>query len=209
MFTYSFLFAQYSDNYKKYQKEGKVDYLMKAKDFASKLLEYNKSEGIGYTRLPETILRKLDTEIIKSGFEKIGVSSQRWKFCLDEADKGGEKGWYKTGYDDSGWEEIETGKTWESQGYDYDGYAWYRKWVDVPDKLKGKEVQLYFGAVDGAAWVYLNGEFLGEHKGWDEPFILEASSLKPGQRNLLAVRVYDGSGSGGIYKKVEWLVQQD
>jgi hypothetical protein len=66
-----------------------------------------------------------------------------------------------------------------------------------------------FGAVDESAWVYLNGEFAGEHDigeaGWDKPFGIDVTkAIQPGA-NVLAVRVLDRVLGGGIWKPVELL----
>jgi pimeloyl-ACP methyl ester carboxylesterase len=45
-----------------------------------------------------------------------------WRFKI-----GDDESWSSPGFDDSRWERIAVGKSWESQGHaDYDGYAWYR-----------------------------------------------------------------------------------
>jgi len=140
-------------------------------------------------------------------FERIAPLPVTWRFSLDEKDIGRKDGWFKTDFDDSAWKEIEIARTWESQGYDYDGFAWYRVKVNVkPEWAKRKGLFLLFGAVDGEGWVYWNGKLLGHHKGWDEPFSLplDPKDVKTNAPNLIAVRVFDGAHQGGIYKSA-WL----
>ncbi|HIE51502.1 MAG TPA: hypothetical protein EYP85_07055, partial [Armatimonadetes bacterium] len=94
---------------------------------------------------------------------------------------------------------------WEDQGYpDYDGFAWYRRQVELPTAPPDEPVHLDFEGVDGRAWVYWNGELVGQHEGWDEPFrmTVPAEKVRRTQPNLLAVRVWDGAGPGGIYREV-------
>jgi beta-galactosidase/beta-glucuronidase len=132
----------------------------------------------------------------------------KWRFALDPDDVGQDQEWFAVGFDDSEWKEIEIGKTWEEQGYEYDGFAWYRVQFEVkPEWLAQGPLALHFGAVDGEAWVYWGGEFLGQHEGWDEPFALQ---LKPetiltDKPNLIAIRVFDGSHQGGIWKPVNLI----
>jgi len=150
-------------------------------------------------RLLATEQWRLATQAIR--LAKCVELPRRWKFMLDERDEGAKKGWFNPDFDDAAWKQIEIGRTWESQGYDYDGYAWYRTAFRL-SSLRQSACRMYFGAVDGRCWVYLNGKLAGEHVGWDTPFELDVSgTLKAGQ-NCIAVRVYDGSGNGGIYKDV-------
>ena len=125
-----------------------------------------------------------------------------WRFALDSDDVGQKEGWFRPGHDDRSWKPIEIARTWESQGYDYDGFAWYRTDVPVQAKLRAKPLALHFESVDGEAWVYWNGKLLGHHAGWDEPFRfrLDPKGIHTDRPNCLAVRVYDGSNAGGIYR---------
>lgn len=134
--------------------------------------------------------------------KKLASLPTTWRFALDKDDEGQKQKWFGAGFDDSGWAKILIGRTWESQGYEYDGFAWYRLSYQVDPKLAPRPVSLYFGAVDGEAWVYWNGRLLGHHEGWDEPFSfrLEPGDIRTDVPNVIAVRVYDGSNAGGIYK---------
>ncbi len=136
--------------------------------------------------------------------ETVGIPPQTWRFRLDEEDVGMEREWFAPGFDDSEWNMIEIGRAWEEQGYaDYDGYAWYRVRMRFEENWP-RALSLKFLGVDGECWVYLNGEFIGHHRGWDEPFALAvpADVVKTGEQNLIAVRVWDGGGNGGIYAPV-------
>ena len=95
----------------------------------------------------------------------------------------------------------------------YDGVVWYVVDFDLPAKPdvgKGKDVisyELAFGAVDEEAWVWLNGEYVGQHcegpGGWNRPFRFDVQrELKWGARNRLVVRVSDTTEGGGIHKPV-------
>ena len=107
-------------------------------------------------------------------------------------------------FDDSDWATIDIGQAWEDQGYvGYDEGAWYRAQIEVSAE-KGRPVHLAFGGVDNEAYVYVNGTFVGEHYGWNTPFILDISEVvKYKGQNVVAVRVYDGMAMGGIYGTIE------
>jgi len=140
-----------------------------------------------------------------------------WKFATDADDVGISEGWFDTSFDDEDWAVVRSDQTtgWESQGFpDYTGFGWYRQIFEVPDELaERKFVFLYFGAVDEDAWVYLNGQHVYEHslastgltidEIWLTPFAFDAKSyLEFGQKNSVAVRVYNSMGMGGVYKLI-------
>ena len=99
-------------------------------------------------------------------------------------------------FDDRYWAEIRTG-TWESQGYQYDGCAWYRTVFDLNDL---NSPRLVFEGVDEQAWVWLNGKFLGYHDGWDKPFSFPLDQVAVKGKNTLCVLVFDSAYQGGIWR---------
>ncbi|MEO0250345.1 MAG: sugar-binding domain-containing protein, partial [candidate division WOR-3 bacterium] len=98
----------------------------------------------------------------------------------------------------------------------YDGHAWYRVRFTVPQEMQGRELTLEFAGVDESAWVYLNGELIGERSTqstglppldfWDKPFSVPMKGVRFGQENVLAVKVYDSEQMGGIFRPVRVLV---
>lgn len=111
-----------------------------------------------------------------------------------------------------GWQEAQQGKPY------YRGPGWYRRGLNfTPDT--GKRYFLQFGAASTVADVYLNGKFLGAHRGGFGAFAFEiTTNLAANGTNLLAVRVsnakepdvapLDGDFSvyGGLYRPVQLLV---
>ncbi len=142
-------------------------------------------------------------------YDEVGPVPLVWKFCTDPKDEGQAAEWFTPDFDDSEWQEMAIAEFWEVQGHpDYDGYAWYRVKLPVPAEAAGKQLLLYFGAVDEVATVYLNGQLLGEHDegglGWDKRFSVDITdAAQPGEDNLLAVRVFDSQLKGGIWKSVK------
>ena len=127
-----------------------------------------------------------------------------WLFRVDPDESGIAQRWFEK-VDDAKWSKIEVGKFWEEQGWDYDGYAWYRKRFTMSQPPL-RDVEVRFGACDESARVWLNGNELGEHDlgeyGWDKPFSLNASGMLRDGENEVVVRVLDRAGPGGIWKPV-------
>ncbi|NOZ57651.1 MAG: glycoside hydrolase, partial [Calditrichaeota bacterium] len=112
-------------------------------------------------------------------------------------------------FDDTGWERIAVPSAWENEGFPgYDGYAWYRIHFTVPAELKTERLYLRLGRVDDVDEVFLNGIRIGG-KGsfppkfktaWDDrrTYRIPPRALRFDAENVLAVRVYDVGGAGGI-----------
>ncbi|MCL6518873.1 MAG: beta galactosidase jelly roll domain-containing protein [Armatimonadetes bacterium] len=150
-------------------------------------------------------------EFRKTLEEVYDLPKDGWRFSRDESNFGEKQGWAQPTFDDSEWRTISIGKFWEEQGESYDGFSWYRLKFIAPKIETGKQVFLVFGAVDESAWVWLNGNFVGKHDlggiGWLIPFKLDITkALKPGG-NVLAVKVLDTAGAGGIWKSVKLMTK--
>jgi cephalosporin-C deacetylase-like acetyl esterase len=134
----------------------------------------------------------------------------QWKF-----QKGDSLVWAQPRFDDKDWPDILCGSRWEEQGYNnYDGFAWYRTSVVIPSRLKAEALKrggliLKLGRIDDADYTYLNGELLGKtgdlpphYQGAYEAerrYIIAPDKVLWDRPNVIAVRVFDDIGGGGIY----------
>ena len=76
------------------------------------------------------------------------------------------------------------------------GYAWFRAAFDVPAGTA--QATLLHQGIDDEGEFFLNGQSVGKHSGWNVGGQVDLSkALKPG-RNVLAIRVRNTSGGGGI-----------
>lgn len=139
----------------------------------------------------------------------------RWRFQTDDRGMGEERGWASPAFDHRSWPLLRIRALWDEQGYaGYMGYAWYRLWFEAPDLPRGRRVYLVFGSVDESAWVYVNGKLCGVHDidpdvGYQERFLIDVTpALRPGQRNLIAVRVRNTIGVGGIWRGVKLVLRR-
>ena len=139
-----------------------------------------------------------------------------WKFnWVKDADARPTDFW-KTSFNDKGWDNMQVPAVWELNGYGNPmylnfGYPWknmyknnppivpvkenhvgsYRREIVVPASWKGKDIIAHFGSVTSNMYLWVNGKFVG----YSEDSKLEAEFnltkyLKPGQKNLIAFQVF-------------------
>jgi sialate O-acetylesterase len=122
---------------------------------------------------------------------------------LPTTDAGLEDGrplWADASLDDSGWSDMPVPAYWEDHGYGgMDGVAWYRVSFDLNEQERRNGATLTLAAVDDDDVTWINGVEVGRTTGYDvgRVYRIPANVLRVG-RNVLAVRVTDGGGGGGI-----------
>ena len=132
---------------------------------------------------------------------------QQQETTLDPGYKDGRALWAAPDYDDSSWSTVSVPKEWTDMGLSgFDGAIWYRLAIDVPADMAGKDLLLSLGQVDDIDYTYFNGEQVGRtfEFGQQRRYTVPARLVKRG-RNVLAVRVVDNIGGGGIYSDASKL----
>jgi putative heme-binding domain-containing protein len=100
----------------------------------------------------------------------------------------------------------------------YDGFAWYRCFIQVPDEWRGKELQVALFQLNNSIEVYFNGTKIGA-AGVMPPdyraayntsvrYAVPSELVKEQTPALVAVRMYDQGGRGG-FKIAPALIQAD
>lgn len=144
-----------------------------------------------------------------------------WKFLWVEHADMRPMDFYRTDFDDKGWDDMPVPGVWELNGYGDPiyvnvGYAWrsqyqnnppyvpvknnhvgsYRREIELPASWKGREIFAHFGSVTSNIYLWVNGKYVG----YSEDSKLEAEFnvtkyLRPG-KNIIAFQVFrwcDGS----------------
>ncbi len=139
--------------------------------------------------------------------ELVAMLPEQWVFRTDPHDQGIIYAWFDPKHDAGDWKPILTTRFWESQGYSdqvghgYDGVAWYRTEVDIPAEFAGETIKLNFGGVrkrgpQNEMWIWVNGQFAGRQEDSDISKLVNA-----GAKNVIAVRVENPNGNGGLYRR--------
>ena len=113
--------------------------------------------------------------------------------------------WAAPAFDTAGWKTMKLPTYWEVAGLpDFDGVVWFRKEFDLPAGVENKDLMLHLGPIDDRDTTFVNGVLVGGQDAYNLPrdYKVPASALKPG-KNVIAVRVLDTGGNGGIYGKPE------
>lgn len=110
-------------------------------------------------------------------------------------------------FDDSKWPELNQPQLWEQQSLgEFDGVVWLRKSITLSATDSKKEAVLELSKIDDEDITYVNGVKVGSMYSWnlDRKYSIPSEVLKEGT-NIIAVRVVDNGGGGGIYGKAEDL----
>jgi hypothetical protein len=137
--------------------------------------------------------------------EKI-INSQ-WTFNYVPGESA-DKGYEASRFDDSKWSAISLPHTWntyETTGeihpfisnasksenpYWWTGWGWYRKHFSINRDYSDRKVFIEFEGVQKYCKVWINGKYLGDHKGGYSSFDFDITQfIKPGEDNVLAVAV--------------------
>ena len=109
--------------------------------------------------------------------------------------------WTSAEYDDSGWSTMDIPTLWEEAGMEgFDGFAWFRKTVDLPADVAEQDLTLHLGVIDDRDSTYVNGVLVGHTNQYNTPrsYVVDADLVQPGP-NVITVRVLDTGGGGGLY----------
>lgn len=104
-------------------------------------------------------------------------------------------------FNDSKWPAINEPQAWEEQSIgELDGVVWLRKTFDLSLADSKKPTILELSKIDDEDVTYVNGIKVGNTSQWDtkRKYSIPAGVLKEG-KNVIAVRVVDNGGGGGIY----------
>ena len=131
--------------------------------------------------------------------------------------RGDNPAWSQPNFDDSAWKAITVGQPWEKGGLPkYNGYAWYRLKLMIPSTLdekaraeKYQQLLLNLGKIDDADTTFLNGVKVGATgdpsnpgNSWTEErkYVIPLNLVRWDEDNVIAVKVFDSDGDGGLHK---------
>lgn len=132
-----------------------------------------------------------------------GSLAQRMAAWYTKNDPGVAGKWADPATDTSAWPTMTLPVLFQDAGIpelsQFNGIIWFRKTIDLPADAAGKEIVLHFLADDNDT-TWINGTPVGATEGYQTPraYHIPSGVLKAGP-NVIAVRVLDTGGKGGIY----------
>ena len=171
--------------------------------------------------------------MIFMGRRKTLSLSGDWNFVLDPFREGLRQRWFEhdrtpidawqvpRDCDDASWQTAPVPGCWNlarPEWMHYEGAAWYMRSLDVAPPDPGERIFLRVGAATGRARVFMNGQFLGLHRGGWTPFFVEIGPALQTAGNHLMIEVdttrrddavpmrhFDWFNYGGLFREVEIL----
>lgn len=125
---------------------------------------------------------------------------ETWFLANDTGSAEG-RSWRAPDLDAGGWKTMTLPTLWEDAGEpDLNGVVWFRKTFDLPVAAATGVAELQLGMVDDIDTTWVNGVKVGATVGYNlvRRYAVPPGVLKPG-RNVVAVRVLDTGGGGGIW----------
>ncbi len=161
--------------------------------------------------------RALSEEMVQVLYENLATETRdidpSWRFTTDPNNEGMKAGFFKAGFDDSRWQNLQTRSAEEGDIWNrYDGWGWYRKTIQVPAAWKDRHVRIVFDSVDDMYRLFVNGAAAGGYGKMDRSessflkrtWVEVTDHIRYGTDNTLVLQIYDWVGSGGLNGKV-WL----
>jgi beta-galactosidase len=149
-------------------------------------------------------IEDLDAEKLKKEVD-LQTDDTGWRF-----QKGDDPAWKQPDFDDSGWEKV-TPDTWEehSNYQENPAFGWYRRTVVIEKSMAGRNLKIAVGWMDDADETYFDGVLIGKTGKMPPEPISDKKQIRiypiPAQlattgEHVIAVRVYDMGGDGGLYE---------
>lgn len=134
--------------------------------------------------------------------ESASMNEKRNQFLeAMKSDRGEKEKWNDPATISSGWKTMKVPQLWEqTEVGNADGIVWFKKEVDIPSSMQGKQVKLSLGTIDDNDITYINGERVGATNAYNEDRVYNVNGniLKTG-KNFIVVKVSDFGGGGGFY----------
>lgn len=155
-----------------------------------------------------------------------------WKFKWVPAPADRPMGFWRTGYDDSHWDDFGVPGTWEVHGYgipiytnirydfdyllkpdpphvphNYNPVGSYRREIAIDSSWAGQDIYIHFGAVRSCFYLWVNGQWVGYSEDSKLPAEFNITRyVHPGAKNLIAFQVYRWSDGSYLEDQDMWRV---
>lgn len=161
---------------------------------------WTSEEGLKeFSALSNTIQKNKDTAYLNSLNRRPAGNFNRPAPPADAGLTGTFK-WFDPAYVPLNWRNINIPGYWEDQGVkDLNGVVWYRREINIPASMTGKQAKVFLGRIVDADELYINGRQVGNttYMYPQRRYHVPAGLLKEG-KNIFVIRVTNNNGKGGF-----------
>ncbi len=151
-----------------------------------------------------------DTALVNKITLKDKNFTAEWYKKIEEGDEGLKEKWFETNYNATDWKTMEMPNYWQDQGLkNVEGaVVWFRKEINVPAALVGKNTVLELGNIAGKDVTYFNGIQIGSASSKYAPrsYEIESKLLKE-VSNIITLKVINENGNGGFIKDKPYQIK--
>ena len=119
---------------------------------------------------------------------------------VDDRDPGMKENWASADADFQEWPTLILPTYFDREALPrHDGTVWFKKSLELPNDLQGKDLLLNLGQIDNDDQVWVNDTHVGETQGAERyrRYKVPASVIEEGE-NIITIRVTDAGGQGGF-----------
>lgn len=150
----------------------------------------------------------IENNVIIAKEKETLIITDGWIYTYEDTD-GSRTEFSLLDYEPTGWENIKL----PYGGFNFDlnksRWVWFRAKFNIPEKLKGKDLAIFFGKIPNAARIYFNGSLIGSHglmppdKFFANPniskyFVIPSSLMSFDDENVIAIQFYCERARGSI-----------
>lgn len=149
-------------------------------------------------------MKKADFPALEKNVDKL---TKEWHLKIENNDRGIKEQWQSPEYNDNEWKTLKLPQLWESAGLTMDGVVWFRKEIMLDANEAATGITLNLSAIDDSDISFVNGKKIGETLNQynnRREYKINSDVLRTG-KNIIAVKVIDTGGGGGIWGNADDL----
>jgi sialate O-acetylesterase len=152
-----------------------------------------------------------DKVLIEKTIREEKLRQENWFKTANASDEGhhSEKSWFEPSTNTSDWESMNIpGWIAREPIGNVKGVFWFKKEIDIPAGMTGKEAVFKMGAMVNADSVFINGVFIGttSHQWSPRAYKIPPGLLKAG-KNTIVLRLINHNGYGGFYEGYKYQIE--
>ncbi|MCI0522146.1 MAG: sialate O-acetylesterase [Bacteroidales bacterium] len=151
-----------------------------------------------------------DSALVDSITRRDRQYAEEWNRHVAENDMGLREMWYLEGINAGAWSIMPVPNFWNDFGLKEveGGVVWFRKEIEIPAAMEGKDALLRLGNIVSKDVTYFNGVKVGNttNKNDARKYIVDGSLVRAG-KNIITIRVLNEYGEGGFIRDKPYTLE--